>query len=82
MCACNLAMAMTCDAMVDYLKQCFTLELARPEEFLMHFIYARYCYSMYAMNRKILVRGLIDDLCKNNVANIDDLNDQVAAKLK
>ena len=48
----------------------------------MHFMYTRYIISMFAMNRKILVRGLIEDLCKSNVANIDDLNDQVAAKLK
>jgi hypothetical protein len=63
MCACTLAMEMTCDTMVTYLNQCFSLELARPEEFLMHFLYSRFSYQMYSVNRKILVRGLIEDLC-------------------
>ena len=82
MCSCNLAMALTSDTMVRYLSQVFSLELARPEEFAMHFMYARYSYNMYVMNRKIMVRGLIDDLCKVNIANIDDLNDQVSDRLK
>ena len=48
----------------------------------MHFQEARYTYSMFTLNRKNIVRGLCDDLLKQGLVNLDELNGEVTAKWK
>lgn len=60
--SCNLAVAYTTEILVRYLQQCFTLELIRPEELTMHFFQMCKMYNMSAVNRKVYVQGLLDDL--------------------
>lgn len=76
-------MAYTMDAVTRYLQQVFTLEMARPEELAAHFLHCRYAFSMIGMNRKVYVSGLLEALCnKGIISDVDNLNENVADKLK
>lgn len=80
--ALSLSISMTLEMMTSYLESALELELTRVEELPMHFQESRYTYSMFTLNRKNIVRGLCDDLLKQGLVNLDDLNGEVTAKWK
>jgi len=73
---------MTLEQMVYYINSAFSLELARPEELVMHFTQIRYIYNMFVLNRKNMVRPLIEDLLKIGMVNADDINSEITPKFK
>jgi hypothetical protein len=73
---------MTLEQMVYYLNSAFTLELARVEELVMHFTQIRYVYNMFVLNRKNIVRPLIEDLLKLGLVDANDINCEITPKFK
>lgn len=65
-----------------YLNSNFALELARTEELIMHFTQISYIYNMFVLNRKNIVRPLIEDLLKIGMVNSDDINSEITPKFK
>lgn len=73
---------MTLEQMVNYLNTAFTLELARTEELVMHFMQTRYIYNMFIYNRKNIVKVYIEDLIKLGLVDVDDINKEISPKFK
>lgn len=48
----------------------------------MHFTQIRYIYNMFVLNRKNMVRPLIEDLLKIGMVNADDINSEITPKFK
>ena len=77
-----MSIGMTLEQILYYLNSAFALELARVEELVMHFTQIRYVYNMFVLNRKNIVRPLIDDLIKIGLVDTNDINCEITPKFK
>lgn len=48
----------------------------------MHFFQSRYVYSMLSLNRKNTVTNYVEDLLKQNLLDLEDINSGISAKFK